>query len=69
MSDEKEYGSILSDDEWIANECFLLTQKQRIFPVESLMIEEITPEEAAYLWKEAEEIKDEDIFSIEEIQL
>lgn len=69
MSDEKDNGPILSDEEWIDNQCFLLTQEQRIYPAESLLIEEMSPEEYARLWAEAQEVEDKDIISIEEIQL
>jgi hypothetical protein len=65
MTDDKELGSLVADDEWIANEVFLLSQKRRIYPVEAFLIAEIDDEDES-TWTE---VRDEDIISIEEIQL
>lgn len=60
MSEREEEGSILATSNEEVEEAFLLCQKQRIFSVDSFLIAE---EEEVY------EIQDEDIISIEDIQL
>lgn len=59
MSERGEEGSILATSDEEAEEVFLLSQKRRIFPIDSFLIAE---EEECYA------IQDEDIISIEEIK-